>query len=172
MASRVLRSPGQVKAAWIIGSSTILFGALEGIGRGQTSFMVMSFVLGLTFVLLFVWRTGLWTTPAGVRVRNPLSAFALKWDEIRGFRIGRHGLLRASCLIDLEDGSTRYAFAIQVSNWSIRRRNLAPPERKIVADLNALLARSKGQTPAGSDPFSAGGVRRSAPAASRPPSGE
>jgi hypothetical protein len=112
-------------------------GVVEAIGQGDIFVLIASPVAGVLLIVEFAWRTGVWIGTDGVRVRNPLTSFDLDWREIRSVRIGRHGPYRACCLIDLKGGSTRYAFAIQVSNWSIGRPDT--PEGRIVTALNAAL---------------------------------
>ena len=136
----VIRSPGQLWTAWGFGGFMILLGASQA-SRGQPGTLVLLVVLGLAFIALFAWRTGLWITPLGIRVRNPFESYELRWDQISGFRIGRHGRFRASCLVDLADGSTRYVFAVQVMNRSLG--NPKAPEHRIVAELNDQLARRR-----------------------------
>jgi hypothetical protein len=139
---KAIRSPGQVRGAWIIGLCFDMLALMRAIG-GDASFSIFAGSMGVVIISVFAWRTGLWITADGIRVRNPLAAFSLNWDEVRSFRIGRHGMSRASCLIDLMDGSTRHAFAIQISNWSIRTKRPDPPERAIVMALNATLERRR-----------------------------
>jgi hypothetical protein len=79
---------------------------------------------------------------SGVMVRNLYGNQHLSWGEIAGFRIGRYKLLGAVCLIDLRDGSSRHAFAIQVPN--IARGHSETRESRMVADLNTRLARLAG----------------------------
>ncbi len=76
----------------------------------------------------------------GVLVRNLFSVRRLSWSEIAGFRIGRHKLFEAACLIDLKDGSSIYAFAIQVPK--IARGRPESRESRMVAQLNARLAQA------------------------------
>jgi hypothetical protein len=76
---------------------------------------------------------------SGVLVRNLWSTRRMAWDEIQAFRIGRYKLYGTVCVIDLKDGSSTYAFAIQVPNIARRRRETR--ESRIVAYLNARLAR-------------------------------
>jgi hypothetical protein len=82
-------------------------------------------------------RATLRTTADGVRIRNTLSTTVIPWREIRGFRIGRHGLLGAVCIIDRIDGSSQHAFAIQVPQSAIGKPDAKA--RKMVAELNHIL---------------------------------
>jgi hypothetical protein len=82
-------------------------------------------------------RTGLRVTEQGIEIRNPLSRTKITWDRIRGFRIGRHSFMRAVCIIDLVDGSSKHAFAIQVPNRSLNRQDTR--ERRMVEELNERL---------------------------------
>ena len=94
------------------------------------------FLIGAALAFLFL-RTGLWADQEGIRIQNPLSRSRHRWSEIAGFRIGRHGILRAACIVDLKDGSSTYAFAIQVPNRSLERPDAK--ERKVIAELKARL---------------------------------
>jgi hypothetical protein len=142
VAGVVLRSPGQVRTGWIFGLFCVVLGVVEAIARGDTIFLILSGLGGVHLIVLFAWRTGVWIGTGGIRVRNPLTSFDLDWREIKSFRIGRHGPYRACCLMELKDGSTRYAFAIQVSNWSIGKPRPDTPEGRMVSALNAALERN------------------------------
>ena len=51
--------------------------------------------------------------------RGPRYAFSsttIPWERIAGVRIGRHKLLSEVCPVDLADGSSRGAIAIQLPN--------------------------------------------------------
>jgi hypothetical protein len=130
---RALRSPGQVRGGSLVGLCFVLLGVMRA-AAGDIVLPLMACGLGLLMLGLFAWWTGVWMTAEGIRVRNPLSGFELGWGEIRCFRIGGHGPFRACCVIELTDRSTRYAFAIQVSNWAPTRANA--PDRQMVAALN------------------------------------
>jgi hypothetical protein len=78
--------------------------------------------------------SAIYVTEEGVRVRNPLSSTTIPWAQIRGFRIGRHKLLGEVCLIDLADGSSQYAFAIQIPNATRGRHEI-----HMVDELNRIL---------------------------------
>ena len=80
-------------------------------------------------------RAALYAGEDGVRIRNPFSSRTIRWDDIRGFRIGRHGPLGAVCIVDLADGGSAYAFGIQMPN--VARK---PKEPAMVAELNRMLA--------------------------------
>jgi hypothetical protein len=90
-----------------------------------------------TLLVVGVGRCGVWVTQAGIRIRNPASTSVVAWSEVRGFRIGRSGLLGAVCIADLVDGSSRTAFAIQVPNRALGRSD--SEARAIVARLNEIL---------------------------------
>lgn len=98
--------------------------------------------LGAAMIWLFTVRQGLWITATGIKVRNPIAAFEIPWEEIRAFRIGRRGIFPAVCIIDLVDGSSRSVLAISVSNWSLGKPDA--PERQIVAELKELLEEQRG----------------------------
>jgi hypothetical protein len=124
-------------AACLIGLATL--------NPGQTTQGIVLVVIGVLFVIVFGYRPGLWVTSGGVRVRNLITAFELSWSEIREFRIGRHKIPPTVCVIDLEDGSSRYVAAVQLSSWSLRN-SAAAPERKVIEELNAKLASNRRTT--------------------------
>jgi hypothetical protein len=144
--TRPIRSRRQVRVACVFGVVLIVLGigsaprvtpAWAGLVQGGVFVAV-----GLGEIALFAVRTGIWVTPRGVRVRNPFVTFEVPWDEIREFRIGRHGPFPAVCLIDLTDGSTRYAFSVAVPNRALNDPNVR--ERRIVTGLNELLNERRG----------------------------
>lgn len=141
---RVVRSPNQLWFAWLWGGLFTLLGVAETVHParhvGHLTGLVL-IVVGLGPILLFVIRTGLWITDTGIRVRNPLSSYDLAWTQIKGFRIGRHGAFSKCLLIDTLDGQTRYAFAVQVANLSLKN-----PEKHFVANLNQALAEHRNAT--------------------------
>jgi hypothetical protein len=98
-------------------------------------------VLGLLLGAVCVWvgaRPVLICDADGVTVRNLFRTHRYGWSQIRAFRIGRYKRLRAVAIIDLSDGSSMHAFAIQVPNVPLRGA-IARESRMIVA-LNARLA--------------------------------
>lgn len=97
--------------------------------------------LGVILCGICIWvgtRPVLIADAAGVTVRNLLSTHRYAWSQIRAFRIGRHKRLGAVAIIDLLDGSSVPAFAIQVPNIALGGP-IARESRMIVA-LNARLA--------------------------------
>ncbi len=77
---------------------------------------------------------------AGIVIRNLVSTERFEWREIACFRIGRHKLLSAVCLVELKDGTSTYAYAIQVPN--IFQSRPVTRESRMVADLNARLTKA------------------------------
>jgi hypothetical protein len=94
--------------------------------------------LGAVIIAFGAYRSVVKVTTVGLRIRNPFTSFNVGWDEIATLRLGRHGLFPACLLIDLKNGVTRYAFAIQVPNVSANKRRAW--ERDTVVGLNELLA--------------------------------
>jgi hypothetical protein len=103
------------------------------IGLAVMSFATMGWI---------AFRPVLITESTGIVVRNIFSTTHLSWGEIAGFRIGRYKLMGAVCLIEMRDGSSTYAFAIQVPN--IARGRPETRESRMVDELNAQLAQSTG----------------------------
>jgi hypothetical protein len=116
---------------------------LATLSKGSEPAGLVLLVSGVVFVGVFAYRPGLWVTATGIRVRNFVTAFDLPWTEIRSIRIGRHKLLPLSCLVDLNDGTSRYVAALQLSNWSAGKPNA--PERQLVARLTATLNHHRGE---------------------------
>jgi hypothetical protein len=77
------------------------------------------------------------TSASGIEVRNLVSNFALKWDEIDHFDIGRTGFLGAVCRIHTRNGDTKHAFAIQESH--LEQAGSEHPAAKMVNELNRKL---------------------------------
>lgn len=122
-----------------------LFTALGLIGATQASYtagkIVEAFVaVILGGVLVFVAvRAALLVGDEGITIRNPLGRTVhISWTEIAGFKIGRYKLLGRVCLVELRDGSTVHAWAIQVPNAS--RNSAATREAKMIEELNRLRA--------------------------------
>lgn len=99
-------------------------------------------------VTSFGWTTWAALRPAliaderGLVIRNWFSTERLAWNEIAKFRLGRYKLLGAVCVIDLKNGSSAHASAIQVPN--IARGRATTRESRMVAELNARLATCAG----------------------------
>jgi hypothetical protein len=133
----VLRSRSQVASGWLGGAFFGAVGLIAGLA-GEVPTGIVAGVCGLVMVYVLALRTGLWVRPDGIFVRNPISSYEVPWAQIKGFRIGRRGVFGASCIVDLADGSTRYAFGLQVSTWSLGKPDA--PERQLVSHLNDVLA--------------------------------
>jgi len=117
----VWRSKSQVIAAVAFGGFAVVIGIAE-LGRpasrsGGPVIAAVFIGLGASMIAVFV-RVAVVTSDSGVRIRNPFGTIVLAWGEIAGFRIGRHGLLSAVCIVDLVNGEQPYAFGIQVAHAS------------------------------------------------------
>jgi Bacterial PH domain len=86
---------------------------------------------------------------SGIVIRNLFSTRRLGWQEIARFRIGRWKLLSAVCVIELKDGTSTHAYAIQVPNVS--RGRPVTRESRIIDALNARLAKSDAESPTASN---------------------
>lgn len=136
----VWRSKSQVWAGVGFGVFVILVG-LTQVGRpvskgGGPVITIVAAVIGLVMVALFL-RVALITEADGIRIRNPLRSGFYSWDQIDSFRIGRHGLFSKTCVVDLIDGGSTYAFAIQVPNFTSVEKS---KELAMTKQLNQLLA--------------------------------
>jgi hypothetical protein len=98
---RALRSPSQVWGAWVIGLVFILIGlaSLQEHMSGQATFFLL---LGTLFIVFGGYRSAVWVTRRGLRVRNPFRSFEVSWEEVKAFRLGRHRFLPACLLVDLK----------------------------------------------------------------------
>lgn len=106
--------------------------ASNGGGAGAAVGLI---AIGAASAALFA-RVALVTDTEGVRIRNLVHTLTIPWDRIERFRIGRYKMLSAVCIIDLADGESVHAFAIQVPR--IRRR-AESKEQQQVDRLNKLL---------------------------------
>ena len=82
-------------------------------------------------------RSGPWVNEGGVEIRNLLATRVVLWSEIVGFRIGRYKMLGAVCVVDLKDGSSEHAWAIQMPHRALRSKETK--EQRIIAQLNERL---------------------------------
>lgn len=119
----IWRSKSQMWTGIAFGAFVIFLGAGQ-FGRAASSgggagLAVGLIAIGATMAALFT-RVALITDEDGIRIRNLLRTQTIPWDGIERFRIGRHGVLSAVCIIDLAGGESVHAFAIQVP----RIRNL------------------------------------------------
>jgi hypothetical protein len=115
--------------------------ASRGNGTPDTAAKATLTALGLILGGICVWvgtRPVLVADTSGVTVRNLVRTHRYAWSQIRAFRIGRYKRLRAVAIVDLLDGSSVHAFAIQVPAAPLRGA-IARESRMIVA-LNARLA--------------------------------
>lgn len=130
------RSTGQV---WAGVAMTVVFGfialasaAYAPSAGGKVVWVV--FGLCICAVSIRVALAGISVNTTGVRVRNLFNDFALRWEEIEKFDIGRSGVLGAVCRIHTSDGRTLRAFGIQESHVAaIGSRH---PASKIAEALN------------------------------------
>src|SRR5579863_7211950 len=129
-----LRSPGQKVGGWVI-AGVFGFIGIASFSASKTSQGVFLIVLALVLGFAGYWPA-VWVTSSGVRVRNHIKRFELSWGQIEGFRIGRRKLLPAVLIIDRVGASPQYAWAIQVTNWSMNKPDAW--ERRLVIELNEL----------------------------------
>jgi Bacterial PH domain len=137
------RSKSQMWTAVAFGAFIALLG-LGQFGRpassgGGAGVAIVMLAIGGVGVGLFT-RVALITDEDGIRIRNPLHTVAIPWQSIERFRIGRHGMLSAVCVIDLVGGESTYAFAIQVPRI---RTPAKSKEQQQVDRLNRLLAEKR-----------------------------
>ena len=78
-------------------------------------------VLALVAAVLVVRAalSGVELADSGIRVRKVLSSRRLRWGDVKGFRLGRSGIMPNILLIDLVDGSSLSCWCISGSNPSI-----------------------------------------------------
>lgn len=100
-------------------------------------------VVGTCMAAVFA-RVALVASDEGVRIRNPLSTAVIAWGDVARFRIGRHGLLSAVCMVDLADGSSRDAFGIPVP-----RSTRGSKEQRMIDLLNEMVLTRRGIAPQG-----------------------
>jgi hypothetical protein len=141
----VWRSKRQRAAGMALG----IFFAFIGVGQfsrpaangGGTVVAIIALVVGGTLIVIFA-RAAMVTSDDGVRIRNQLSTVVIPWRDVTGFRIGRHGLKPAVCIVDLTDGSSKYAFGIQEPQW--RRAGSQSAERRMIDLLNEMVVTHRG----------------------------
>jgi hypothetical protein len=112
---------------------------LSSVGEtGATLEAAFALLCGVGLVTL-AFRGALLASKTGITIRNPLGRTRhIPWTEITEFKIGRYKLLGAVCLVELRDGSTAHAWAIQIPHAS--RNPAASREAKMTEELNRLLA--------------------------------
>jgi hypothetical protein len=81
----------------------------EGI---RIAVMAVAFLMA-AFVVGRVARSAIIADADGVTIRNPLRTEHVTWGSIQRFAFGRHAPYRAIGLVELSDGRTLTAFAIQ-----------------------------------------------------------
>ena len=112
------RSKGQ---AWAGFALAILFGfvaitsAIHAPAAGAKASWA-TFGICIVAVSIRLAVAGVVVESAGIKVRNLFNHFALRWEEIEGFDIGRSGVLGAVCRVHTSDGRTLRAFGIQESH--------------------------------------------------------
>jgi hypothetical protein len=97
---------------------------------GKIGEAVVGVGLGGAMVAAFA-RAAVVVRDDGIVIGNTVGTTEIPWSNIVGFRIGRCRLLSAVCIIDLADGSTRHAFAIQLARALSQTR-----EMEMIAFLN------------------------------------
>jgi Bacterial PH domain len=138
----LFRSRSQVYALIGFGLLIVLLGLLGAAQDTATSARVgdgaAALILGLACVAVAI-RAALLAGDDGITIRNPFGrTLRIPWTEIAGFTIGRYKLLGAVCLVELHDGSTVHAWAIQIPRAS--RKPAASREAMMIEELNRLLA--------------------------------
>jgi hypothetical protein len=125
----------------IVGAGSGAFVIVVGLlGASAEPSTTVAIVVAVGAVVLGGWtvatylRTRVIVTDSGVRIVNLVRSVEIPWSRIAGFRIGRHRLLSAVCIVDLTDGTSRHAFAIQRSQ--IRRPPGQSKEDRMIALLN------------------------------------
>jgi hypothetical protein len=143
--ARRFRSRGQVYTLGSFGLLVIVVGVLGAAHQTTTTARVgdavAAVIVGLACVVVGV-RAVLLTDADGIAIRNPFGRTRrIGWAEISGFRIGRYKLLGAVCLVELRDGSTLHASAVQIPHAS--RNTATSRESQMIDELNQLLASAK-----------------------------
>jgi hypothetical protein len=116
-----------------------LFGAAQSRTRtGSIGDAVVAIVLGLACMAVAV-RAAVLAGDEGITIRNPLGRTRhIPWAAISDFKIGRYMLLDAVCVVELCDGSTVHAWAIQIPRAS--RNPARSREARMIEELNGLVA--------------------------------
>jgi hypothetical protein len=137
----VLRSRSQLVGGVGFG---VLILALGLVGASQATYTTgriveaaVAVAVGGAVVALAL-RAAVLVRDDGVVIRNPFGTRRIPWNDMVRFRIGRHGLLSAVCIVDLADGSTQHAFAIQLPGAS--RRTSQTKEMQMIDLLNQQLS--------------------------------
>lgn len=122
----------------VVGLTQVGKSASKGGGIG---FTVVAFVLAAAMIAIFA-RGAVVTSDEGVRVRNPFRTIVIPWSDVAGFRIGRHRMLSAVCIVDLADGSSQYAFGIQMARSPLGRAH--SKEQRMIDLLNEMVVTHQG----------------------------
>jgi Bacterial PH domain len=138
----VYRSRSQLYAGVGFGVLLAVLGLLAALRVHQSTGEVIEAVIAVTVgvtVIALAARPAVIVDDREVEVRNPLSqSIRIPWSEIRKFSFGRHRLLNQVCMIELRNGATVHASAIQMPRAS--RNPAASPEVLMIAALNRRLA--------------------------------
>jgi hypothetical protein len=97
-----------------------LLGASQDTYRvGELGDGIGAVVIGMSMITTFL-RAKVIVTDEGIRIFNlgRWRSIPIPWSQITGFRIGRHRLLSAICIVDLIDGTSRPASAIALAQIS------------------------------------------------------
>jgi hypothetical protein len=135
----VLRSRHQLISGVGFGVLVLVLGLLgasqDAYRAGELIDGIGAAVIGTAMITAFL-RAKVIATDEGVRIFNlgQLRSATIPWSQITGFRIGRHRLLSAVCLVDLLDGTSRPASAIALPQ--INRSVSDSKEMKMIELLN------------------------------------
>ncbi len=83
----------------------------------------------------------IWIEDHGVRIVNVGRTFAIAWEDIERFTLGRHGLISGVGIAELRDGRRVAMWGIQGPNAQTRRDDVGA--RRLIGALNAELSRRR-----------------------------
>src|SRR5438094_85726 len=144
-APTVLRSRTQLVGGVGFGSLILVLGLVGASQATYTTGKIVEAAVAVAVggvVVALALRAAVVVRDDGVEIRNPFGTRRIPWNDIVCFRIGRHGLLSAVCILDLADGSTQHAFAIQLPGAT--RRTSQSKETRMIDLLNEQLSAHRG----------------------------
>jgi hypothetical protein len=135
----VLRSRHQLISGAGFGVLVLVLGLL---GASQDTYRAGELIDGIgaaaigTAMITTFLRAKVIVTDEGVRIFNlgRWRSITVPWSQTTGFRIGRHRLLSAICIVDLVDGTSRPASAIALPQ--VNRSVSDSKEMKMIKLLN------------------------------------